>query len=114
MEIKIALKNSDVVAIMDKAIYDKLKNTKAFVEHDIMSNLSLHKSGYVWFQKAGCTKKGQRTDRICVYLHRAVAELYVPSGTKAERQLVTFRNGRKHDCRVDNLRWITMSELKKA
>ena len=73
-------------------------------EVNFFSNLRLHSSGCVFFQKTYKRlppEKGYRTETI--YLHKLVAERYLSDTRVGKANLVGTHNGNKLDCRLENL-----------
>lgn len=48
-----------------------------------------------------------------VYLHKCLAEQFLPKPETDQKLLVNFINRDKLDCRIQNLRWITMGDLRR-
>jgi hypothetical protein len=67
----------------------------------------LHSAGYAVLQY---TELGKiRT----FYLHKVLADRFVPKPDTDKRLFVHMVNGNKLDCRLDNLQWLTMNELRR-
>mgnify|MGYP006267319125 CR=1 FL=1 len=67
----------------------------------------LHSAGYAVLQ---FTKNGKITT---IYMHKLLAKEFVSQPKSDKRLFVRMINGDKLDCRVDNLDWATMSELRR-
>lgn len=67
----------------------------------------LHSAGYAVLQ---FTKNGKIKT---IYMHKLLAKEFVPQPHSNTRLFVHMVNGDKLDCRVDNLGWKTMSELRR-
>lgn len=104
MHRQIKLKNADKYAIVDTQIFQELSEDPHLNEVNFFSNLRLHSSGCVFFQKTykrRAPEKGYRTETI--YLHKLVAERYLSDSRVGNATLVGTHNGNKLDCRLDNL-----------
>ena len=62
--------------------------------------LSIDKNGYLWFYLYNVKEKK--------YIHRAVAELFIPK--IKGKWIVDHINGDRKNNNVSNLRWVTSSE----
>lgn len=108
---RIPLKNSSEYALVDEQVYQELSNNPHLREVDFFSNLRLHSSRCVVFQKTYKRPKGEsgyRTETI--YLHKLIAEQYLSDSRVGKSKLVGCRNGNKLDCRLENLEYRSRSE----
>jgi hypothetical protein len=104
VEFKIKLKNADAFVIVDKNVYDDfLIKDPHLVKLKFVETLRLHSSGCCVFQKLWTlpNKSGTRTETI--YLHKLIAEHFLPNDEKSIKRVVGAKNGNKLDCRVENL-----------
>lgn len=46
------------------------------------------------------------------FVHTAVAKAFIPRPADPSKDHVKFLNGDRHDCRANNLAWVTLQELK--
>ncbi len=109
MTYRIGLKNADEDALLDYHVFQELSNDRYLNQLGFFSNLRLHSSGCVVFQKSfKCdNKEGYRTETI--YLHKLIAERYLLHTRVGERKLVGSLNGDKLDCRLTNLEYRSRS-----
>ena len=84
--------------VNDKGKVKRVRNEKV-VKVPIYSN----KYGYKYFILFNTTDKEK------VYIHRAVAKLFIPNNDKS-RYVVDHINHNKTDNRASNLRWVNYSE----
>ncbi|MBB4078488.1 hypothetical protein GGR28_001101 [Lewinella aquimaris] len=105
----IKLKNAEEQAVVDAHVFQDLSQDQHLCDLDFFSNLRLHSSGCVVFQKSfRCDdKEGYRTETI--YLHKLIAERYLAHTRMGERKLVGCINGNKLDCRLENLEYRSRS-----
>ncbi len=54
------------------------------------------------------TKRGKYINET-IYLHKLIAERYIPKPDDKHRWFVRFKNSIPHDCRLSNLEWSTFS-----
>ena len=107
---KLTLKNTTKKLIIDQDVYEALKNNEYFTSLKVLDNLRIHSYGYAFFQK-NIPKKDGKYKNITIYIHRFVAENYVPKPKIKKRLLVTFKNGNRLDCRKENIVWATSSQI---
>ncbi|NJL14346.1 MAG: Pathogenesis-related transcriptional factor and ERF protein [Microscillaceae bacterium] len=109
MLFKINLKNANKAVIIDDFVKEHFDNDLYLKSLEFEKNLRLHSSGYAVFQKAWKQKDGTyKTETI--YLHKRIAEKFIPRPESGDRLIVRVINGNKLDCRVKNLEWATMSK----
>lgn len=111
MVVKIKLKNADKYLLLDSEVYEKLKQNKYFEALKVLDNIREHSSGLPVFQKYYKKKDGFKVETI--YINQYVANMYIPKPPSDKRLFVSFKNGNKIDCRVKNLQWLTMSQLRR-
>lgn len=88
--------------LLDDHVYEWLNSDPYLSKVDLINNLRKHSSGCAVFQKTW--KKadgGYKTETI--YLHKLIAERFLPDDKTKERNLVGAKNGNKLDCRLENL-----------
>ncbi|MCC5945136.1 MAG: HNH endonuclease [Bernardetiaceae bacterium] len=97
----ISLKNSD------KKIKLCRKGFKFMKKKGLQEGWRLHSAGYavLQFVKHGKIKT--------LYLHKIFADEFIPKPESKSRLFVRMINGNKLDCRLENLEWATMSELRR-
>ncbi len=109
---KVKLKNADQHVIISDDAYEFIANNDYYKAIEFLENLRLHSSGYVFFQRNYPMKDGSYKN-VTIYLHKLIAEKYVEKPPADKRLFVRIKNGNPLDCRVKNLEWTTMSELRR-
>jgi hypothetical protein len=106
---KINLKNANKSVIIDDYVHQYFDKDLYLKSLNFEKNLRLHSSGYAVFQKAWKQKDGSyKTETI--YLHKRIAEKFIPKPESEDKLIVRVINGNKLDCRIKNLEWATMSK----
>lgn len=80
----------------------QIKKLRAELELELSTISKLRKKDY---------KKRRRTGHL--FVHRAVAELYIPNDYPKNKPFVIHKNFNKEDNRVENLDWATKDEVLK-
>lgn len=108
MTVKIPLKNSSKVVLLDQKVYEELLNDPEVKALNLLENLRVHSSGCAVYQR---TKKIRQKEyeTITIYFHRWIAEKYLSHLSSEENNLVGTLNGDKLDCRLNNLVWRSRS-----
>ena len=110
---KIRLKNTKSKSvILSEEIYNYFKDTLYFQKLDFLNNLRLHSSGYAFFQRNFPIENGSYKN-VTIYVHKAAAEKFIPKPSSNKRLFVRLINGNPLDCRMENLEWVEMSELRR-
>lgn len=112
MLVKIKLKNADDYALITSEAYEKITSNPYFKKIGFLENLRMHSAGYAVFAKNHPMKNGGYKNET-IYLHKFIAEYYVPQPESKRRLFVSFKNGNQLDCRPDNLEWVTMADLRR-
>ncbi len=100
---KVKLKNSDDTVLIDDIVYEWLTTDPYLGKVDILNNLRKHSSGCAVFQKTWKKAGGAGFKTETYYLHKIIAEKFLPDQRSGKRNLVGARNGDKLDCRTENL-----------
>lgn len=109
---KVKLKNADQHVLISDDAYEFIEKNEYYKSLNLLENLRMHSSGYVFFQRNFRVKDGYKN--VTIYLHKMIAEKFVSKPDGAEKRLfVRILNGNPLDCRVKNLEWTTMSELRR-
>lgn len=95
--------------MLDDHVYDYLTSDPYLVKVDFINNLRRHSSGCAVFQKTWPKAGGGGYKTETIYLHKLIAEKFLPDQRSGERNLVGARNGNKLDCRLENLVWRSRS-----
>lgn len=113
MSYKIKLKNTrDKIAVLDDKGYKAVKNDKHLSSLNFLENLRAHSSGYPIFQRCKTTKKGLVYETV--YLHRWLADKFIKKPKSNRKLFLRFKNRNVQDCRLENLEYVTMSELRRS
>ncbi len=108
MTYKVRLKNAEESVLLDAHVFDFFQNDEYFKGLQFLSNLRLHSSGCVVFQKTW--RKADKTYKTeTIYLHKYIAEKFLESDNLPSENLVGAKNNNKLDCRVENLHWRSRS-----
>lgn len=112
MSAKIKLKNrEDKYAILDQKVLDDIQNTEYLSSIKFLENLRAHSNGYAVFQRCITTKKGPVYETI--YLHKYVAEKFIPKPKSDRKLFVRFIDGDVLNSKLDNLEWVSMNTLRR-
>lgn len=107
---KIRLKNSKETALVDDFAYEYITNNEYLKAIGFADNLRIHSSGYAFFQKTRMSVSGKyKTETI--YLHKLVAEKFLPKPESERRLYTLLKNGKRLDCRIKNLEWAPLSKV---
>ncbi len=99
---KVKLKNADDTVLLDDQVYEWLTTDPYLSKVDLIHNLRKHSSGCAVFQKNW--KKANGTYKTeTIYLHKLIAEKFLPEQKSGGNKLVSARNNDKLDCRLENL-----------
>ncbi|GAB4340534.1 MAG: hypothetical protein OHK0038_20020 [Flammeovirgaceae bacterium] len=110
---KLKLKNSDKHVVISDEAYEFITNNEYYKSIQFLDNLREHSSGYVFFQRNYPTKNGKYKN-VTIYLHKLIAEKFLPKPEGISKRLfVRIKNGNPMDCRLKNLEWTTMGELRR-
>jgi predicted acetyltransferase len=116
MIFKVKLKNAEDFVLLDDHVYEWLSNDLHLSELKILNNLRKHSSGCAVFQKVWRKSDGgQKTETI--YLHKIIAERFIPEKRLQKKWVVSAVNGDKLDCRLENLTFrprSTVSRLRRT
>lgn len=91
----------------DKKVKICRKGFSYLRKHKLAEGWRLHSAGYAVLQ---FTEKGKIKT---LYMHKILAKEFVGMPESDKRLFVRMVNGDKLDCRIDNLTWATMSELRR-
>jgi hypothetical protein len=110
---KLKLKNANnkVVTLSEEA-YNFFTESDYYKKLDFINNLRMHSSGYAFFQKNYPLQDGTYKN-VTIYLHKAIAEKFLPKPVSQKKLFVRLVNGNPLDCRLENLEWVEMSELRR-
>lgn len=112
MKVEIDLKNSEEKVLIDEKTLNFIKSNKHLSEIGFLDNLRRHSAGYAVFAKNFPLENGSYRNET-IYLHKLIAEKFVPQQKSQQKLFVTFKNDNQLDCRIDNLTWLTMAELRR-
>jgi hypothetical protein len=110
---KVKLKNApNKVVILSEDAYNFFSDSDYYNSIQFLDNLRLHSSGYGFYQKNYPLNDGTYKN-VTIYLHKAVAEKFLPKPPSQRKLFVRILNGNPLDCRTENLEWVEMSELRR-
>ena len=109
---KVKLKNARKNVVLSERAYDFFSTNEYYKSIDFLKNLRMHSSGYAFFQKNYPLKNGGYRN-LTIYLHKAVAEKYIPQPKSDKKLFVRLINANPLDCREENLEWVTMGKLRR-
>lgn len=107
---ELVLRNTDQKVILAENIYQALLNDPNLIPLDFFNHLRVHSYGYAFFQRNFLQPDGNYKN-ITIYLHKYIAECFMSAPPEDGRYLVTFKNGNRLDCRLENLMWATSSQI---
>ncbi|MDW7695032.1 Pathogenesis-related transcriptional factor and ERF protein [Flammeovirgaceae bacterium SG7u.111] len=108
---KVKLKNADDYVVISGEAYEFIEQNEYYKTIGLLDNLRMHSSGYVFFQRNFPYKDGYKN--LTIYLHKLIAEKFIPKPESEKRLFVRIMNSNPLDCRLKNLEWATMSELRR-
>ena len=112
MLVKIKLKNAEHHVLVSDHIYEQISTNKYFQSIQLLENLRMHSAGYAVFAKNHPLKDGTYRNET-IYLHKYIAENFIPKPPHTKRLFVSFKNGNPLDCTSENLEWISMADLRR-
>ncbi len=104
------LKNAEDSAILDDQSLEFITSDEHLTMIKFVDNLRRHSSGYAFFQKNWRQLDGSYKCET-IYLHKMLAEKFIPKQSSDKRLFVRFNNGNPLDCRFENLEWTTLSNV---
>jgi hypothetical protein len=110
---KVKLKNARKTVMLSEQAYEFFSTNDYYKSLDFLKNLRMHSSGYAFFQKNYPLKNGGYRN-LTIYLHKAVAEKYIPRPESDNKLFVRLINGNPLDCTEVNLEWVTMGKLRRT
>jgi hypothetical protein len=99
---KIKLKNDDGHVIVDDYVYEYFANDPYFKSINFINSIRKHSTGCAVFQKSW-PKAGGGYKVETIYLHKYIAEKWMPDKITGEDNLIGAINNDKLDCRIENL-----------
>jgi len=96
--------------MVDDSVYTYILSDEYLRKIQFVENLRRHSSGYAFFQK---NWRQEDKNYVCetIYLHKIIAEKFVPKPKSSKRLFVKFINGNPLDCRIENLEWTQLSNV---
>jgi len=110
MLVKLPLKNSTDVALVDDQVFEFLSENPYLKKIGFLANLRRHSRGYAFFQKNWPLEGGVYKNET-IYLHKLIAEKFIPKHESPERLLVNLVNSNPLDCRLANLEWAIRAKV---
>lgn len=113
-KLQIKLKNRNKqFATLDEKGYAAVQKDKYLSALNFTENLRAHSNGYPIFQRCVTTEEGVQYETI--YLHRWLAEKFLKKPkNSAQRLFLKFKDANPQNCRLDNLEYATMSQIRIA
>ena len=112
MSVKIKLKNREkTYAIVDQKVFDEIEGNEYLMSVNFLKNLRAHSEGYPFFQRCFTIKK--KTTYETIYLHKYIAEKFIPKPVSDKKLFITFMDKNVLNVTIENLKWLTMSELRR-
>lgn len=87
-----------------------IKKDKYLTSLGFINKLRAHQSGYPIFQRCVTTAEGVAFETI--YLHRWLAGKFIKKPKSEQRLFVRFKNDNPKDCRIENLEYANMSQIR--
>lgn len=109
---KLKLKNADKYALVSGEAYESITGNQYLKAIGFLENLREHASGYPVFGKNFPLKGGKYRNET-IYLHKHIADKFVTKPVSEKKLFVCFKNSNPLDCRIENLEWVTMPELRR-
>lgn len=110
---KVKLKNApNKLVILSEDAYNFFSDSEYYKSIQFLENIRLHSSGYAFYQKNYPMTDGTYKN-VTIYLHKAVAENFLPKPLSKRKLFVRILNSNPLDCRTENLEWVEMSELRR-
>ena len=97
---------------MDDYVYEFITKDPYLRELNFEHHLREHSSGRAVFQKSWKQKDGTYSTTT-IYLHKIIAEKFVPKDSDEENDLIMIKNGNALDCRVENLCWSNRATIQR-
>ncbi len=109
----IQLTNKDAQLILDEKGYQAIVGNKYFQAIQLVERLRAHSNGYAFFQRLKSVRGVASSETI--YIHKYLAEHFVdkPLVKSGKKVFVHFKNKNPLDCRLENLEWVTMNQLRR-
>ncbi|MCO5230511.1 MAG: hypothetical protein M9958_05065 [Chitinophagales bacterium] len=110
---KVKLKNAEnKFVLLSEREYRYFTETEYFTQIQFLSHLRLHSSGYAFFQK-NYPLEDETYKNVTIYVHKACAQRFLAKPDSTKKLFVRLKNGNPLDCRIENLEWVEMSELRR-
>jgi len=109
---KVKLKNSPKSVLISEEEYNYLMENEYLKSIGLLENLRIHSSGYAFYQKNYPQRDGTYKN-VTIYLHKAIADKFMPMPESDKKLFIHFKNGNPLDCKVENLEWMPMSQLRR-
>jgi hypothetical protein len=112
MLVEISLKNSPKKVVVNDYVYEFLQSDPHLQKIGLVENLREHSTGRAVFQKSWRQENGSYMTET-IYLHKLIAENFLPPATNSKDRLIMVKNGERLDCRVENLAWSNRGAIKR-
>lgn len=112
MTVKIPLANKEGRSVsIDQHVYDALLADDELKSLQFFDKLWLHSGGSAFYQRYIPKQKKHTYENI--YLHRLIAERFIPQPPSDKKLFVRFIDGNKLNATLANLEWVTMAQLRR-
>lgn len=110
---QIKLTNKDDYLLLDEKGYQAIVGNKYFQAIQLLDHLRAHSNGYAFFQRLKSVRGMASSETI--YIHKHLAENFIdkPLVKSGKKVFVHFKNKNPLDCRLENLEWVTMNQLRR-
>lgn len=113
MKASISLTNrSGKQVVIDQHVYDELAADPKLKDLNFLNRLRAHSSGYAFFQLYLKKVDGKQVYET-IYLHKLIAERYIPKPATDKTLFVHFIDGNPLNASLDNLEWVPMNVLRR-
>lgn len=98
--------------LLDESIYNALKEDSHLTSIKLFDKLRAHSKGYAFMQRYVGSENG-RVKMEAIYLHRLIAERFLTRPDAKGKLSVHFKDGNPLNLRLNNLEWLTFSQLRR-
>lgn len=112
MTAKIRIKSrSNVEVSLDEHVLHQLEQDERLKEIGFLDKLLQHSNGYAYFQHY--RGNGARPKYETIYLHKLIAERYIPKPKTDRKLFVRFIDGNVLNATIQNLEWCQMNVIRR-
>jgi len=107
------LKNCLDVVVVDDHVFDFLNSNTDLKDKKFIEYLRKHSFGYPFYQRSLKNPETNQFEVKTIYLHKFIAETFIPKPEDLKDPMVLFKNNNRLDCRLENLFWANRSTLQR-